>query len=50
MHDMIGSAGMLRGWITMWTTQSLWLLASLTLSIGAAAVAEHLIVARNRRK
>jgi hypothetical protein len=50
MHDMIGSAGMLRGWITMWTTQSLWLLAALTVSIGAAVVAEHLIAARNRRR
>ena len=27
MLDMVGSAGMLRGWIAMWTTQSLWLLA-----------------------
>jgi hypothetical protein len=49
MHDMIGSAGMLRGWITMWAAQALWLLASLTVSVGAAAVAEHLIAVRNRR-
>jgi len=40
MHDMIGSAGMLRGWIAMWTTQAFWLFASLTVSVGAAAVAE----------
>ena len=50
MHDMIGSAGMPRGWIAMWTTQSLWLLAALTVSVGAAAVAELLIAARNRRE
>jgi hypothetical protein len=40
MHDMIGSAGMLRGWIAMWTT----------VSVGAAAAAEVLIVARTRRR
>jgi hypothetical protein len=50
MHDMIGSAGMLRGWIAMWTTQALWLIASLTVSVGAAAAAEVLIVARKRRR
>jgi hypothetical protein len=50
MLDMVGSAGMLRGWIAMWTTQSLWLLAALTVSVGAAAVAELLIAARHRRE
>jgi len=50
MHDMIGSAGMLRGWIAMWTTQALWLLASLTVSVGAAAVAGVMIAARKRRR
>jgi hypothetical protein len=43
MHDMIGSAGMLRGWVAVWTTHMLWLLAVLTVSVGAAAVAELLI-------
>jgi hypothetical protein len=50
MQDMIGSAGMLRGWIAMWTTQALWLIASLTVSVGAAATAEVLIAARKRRR
>jgi hypothetical protein len=50
MHDMIGSAGMLRGWVAMWTTQMLWLLASLTVSVGTVALAEMLITARARRK
>ncbi len=50
MHDMIGSAGMLRGWIAMWTTEMLWLLASLTVSVGAVAVAELLMAARARRE
>jgi hypothetical protein len=49
MHDMIGSAGMLRGWIAVWTTHMLWLLATLTVSVGTAAVAELLIAARARR-
>jgi hypothetical protein len=48
MHDVLGSAGMLRGWIAMWT-QMLWLLASLTLSIGAVAVFELVVTARSRR-
>jgi hypothetical protein len=45
---MIGSAGMLRGWVAMWTMQMLWLLATLTLSVGAMAVGELLISVRNR--
>jgi hypothetical protein len=50
MHDMIGSAGMLRGWIAMWTMQALWLIASLTVSVSTAAAAELLIAARKRRR
>ena len=47
MHDMIGSAGMLRGWVDVWTTHMLWLLATLTLSLGGAAGVE--LVATHRR-
>ena len=50
MHDMIGSAGMLRGWVAVWTTHMLWLLAVLTVSVGAAAVAELLFGARARHE
>ncbi len=50
MHDMIGSAGMLRGWVAMWTTQMLWLLACLAASVGASAVLELLIAGRSRRE
>jgi hypothetical protein len=50
MHDMIGGAGMLRGWVTMWTTQMLWLFPSLAVSVGAAAVVELLMAAHARRK
>jgi hypothetical protein len=48
MHDMIGSAGMLRGWVDVWTAHMLWLLATLTLSIGAVALVE-LLTAEYRR-
>ena len=50
MHDVIGSAGMLRGWVTVWTTQMLWLLAALTVSVSAAVMAELLIARRTRRR
>ncbi len=48
MHDYIGGAGMLRGWIALWTDM-LWLLAIMTAAIGAMAVIELLIEARNGR-
>jgi hypothetical protein len=48
MHDVLGSAGMLRGWVNMWT-QMLWLMASLTMTIGAVAVFELFVTARARR-
>ena len=48
MHDVLGSGGMLRGWVTMWT-QMAWLLATLTMSIGVVAVFELLLTARTRR-
>jgi hypothetical protein len=47
MHDMVGSAGMLRGWVDVWTTHMLWLLATLTLSLGVAAGVER--IATHRR-
>lgn len=50
MHDVIGSAGMLRGWVTMCTTQMLWLLAALAVSVGTAAAVELLITRRARRQ
>jgi len=50
MHDMIGSAGMLRGWVSVWTMQAVWMLAMLTVSVGAVAVAELLSDARGRRR
>jgi hypothetical protein len=48
MHDMIGSAGMLRGWVDVWTAHMLWLLATLTVSVGAVALVE-LLTTKHRR-
>lgn len=49
MHDMIGSAGMLRGWVAM-SMQMLWILATLAVSVGAAALVELLITSRTRHR
>ena len=49
MHDMMGNAGMLRGWVSIWTTQLLWLLAGLTISVGVTATVELLMTGRVRR-
>lgn len=50
MHDMIDSAGMLRGWIDIWTGHFLWLLATLTMSVGAVALVEQLFDLRSSRR
>jgi hypothetical protein len=49
MHDMIGSVGMLRGWVSMWTMQMMWFLAMMTVAVGATALAEPLINRRVKR-
>jgi hypothetical protein len=50
MHDMIGSAGMLRGWVAVWTMQMLWLFASLTVAVGLVGVVEALVAQYRRRR
>jgi len=50
MHDMIGSAGMLRGWVAVWTMQMLWLFASLTVAVGVVGVLETLVARYHRRR
>jgi hypothetical protein len=42
MHDVIGSAGMLRGWVEVWSAHMLLLLVTLIVSVGAAALVEFL--------
>ena len=48
MHDLIGSAGMLRGWVALWTMQMMWLIATMTVSVGAITMAELLITRHAR--
>ncbi len=50
MHDIIGSAGMLRGWVTVWTMQMLWLFASLTVAVGVVGIVETLVADYRRRR
>ncbi len=50
MHDAIGTAGMLRGWVALWTGQMVWPLLVLAVSLGATAIAEALMDARGQRK
>ena len=50
MHDLIGSAGMLRGWVAVWTMQMLWLFASLTVAVGVMGVVETLVAEYRRRR
>jgi hypothetical protein len=50
MHDMIGSAGMLRGWVAVWTMQMLWLFASLTIAVGVEGVVETLLAGYRQRR
>jgi hypothetical protein len=42
MHDMIGSAGIFLGCVEVWSAHMLLLLATLTVSVGAAALIELL--------
>jgi anti-sigma-K factor RskA len=48
MHDAIGSAGMLRGWVAIWTEQMLWPLVALAAALIIMIVAEALIAAQTR--
>jgi hypothetical protein len=48
MHDMIGSAGMIRGWVDVWTAHTLWLLATLSVSVGAGVLVELLTTGHTR--
>ncbi len=50
MHDIVGSAGMLRGWVAVWTMQMIWLFASLTVAVGVVGIVEILVAAYRRRR
>jgi hypothetical protein len=49
MHDMIGSGGMLRGLVALWTTQMLWFMAAMTVTVAVTAMAELLFAGYARR-
>jgi hypothetical protein len=49
MHDLIGSGGMLRGWVAIWSTQMLWFLATMIVMITIMAMTELLIAGYARR-
>ncbi len=49
MHDMIGSTGMLRGWVAVWTLQMAWFAAMMTVTVGATAMLELLFTGHARR-
>ena len=49
MHDVMGNAGMLRGWISIWTMQMIWFVAAMSVAVGVTAMAELLITRRGRR-
>ena len=48
MHDVLGTAGMLRGWIALLTKLILFT-ATMTLTVGAVAIAELLITTSSNR-
>jgi hypothetical protein len=43
VNDMIGSAGMLRGWTMLWRMELMWLLPALLVSVMVVAQVEKLI-------
>jgi hypothetical protein len=49
MQDMIGSTGMLRGWVAVWTLQMVWFAATMTVTVGATAMLELLFNGHARR-
>jgi hypothetical protein len=50
MQDMIGSGGMLRGWVAVWTLQMLWFTAMMTVTVGATAILELLFTGHFRHE
>ena len=49
MHDLVGGAGMLRGWVAVWSMQMLWLLPAMALAVASAALVELLFTTRAAR-
>jgi hypothetical protein len=50
MQGMIGSSGMLRGWVAVWTLQMVWFAAMMTVTVGATATLELLFTGHARHE
>jgi hypothetical protein len=50
MQDMIGSGGMLRGWVAVWTLQMVWFAAMMTVTVGVTAMLELLFTGHARHE
>jgi hypothetical protein len=50
MQDMIGSGGMLRGWVAVWTLQMVWFAAMMTVTVGATAMLELIFTGHARHE
>jgi hypothetical protein len=48
MNDMIGCAGMLHGWTTIWLTELMWVVPTFVMAVGMVAVMEFVIRSRTR--
>jgi hypothetical protein len=46
MNDMIGCAGMLQGWATLWQAELMWLLPMFVVAVCAVALMESVIRSR----
>ena len=49
MNDMIGCAGLLRGWTILWQTELTWLLPTFVMVVGVVALMESVIRSRTLR-
>lgn len=48
MHDMIGSAGMLRGWVALWTIEIMWSIVTMIVAMGVLVIGEAVAATRGR--
>jgi len=49
MHDMIGTTGMVQGWIAMWHTALVWVVPAFVVSVAATGLLETLASAGSVR-
>jgi hypothetical protein len=49
MHDMIGTTGMVQGWIAMWHSAVVWVIPAFVVSVAATGLLETLASAGQAR-